>query len=46
MKILCSGGDNLGVTAMEFGVNTLGSLKVGFFCDFSAEEVLEKMEPS
>ena len=31
---------------MGFGVNTLGSLKVGGCCGFSAEEALEKMELS
>ena len=29
---------------MGFGVNTLGSLKVGGCCGFSAEEELEKMK--
>ena len=29
---------------MVFGVNTLGSLKVGGCCGFSAEEELEKIE--
>ena len=36
-------GDTLGGAAMGFGVNTLGSLKVGGCCGFSAEEALEKM---
>ena len=31
---------------MGFGVNTLGRLKVGGCCVFSAEEALEKMELS
>ena len=29
-----------------FGVDTLGSLKMGYCCDFSAEDSLEKMESS
>ena len=31
---------------MGFGVNTLGSLKVGGCCVFIAEEALDKMELS
>ena len=34
----------LGGAEMGFGVNTLGSLKVGGCCGFSAEEELEKIE--
>ena len=34
------GGDTLGGVAMGFGVNTLGSLKVGGCFGFSVEEAL------
>ena len=39
-------GDTLGGVAMGFGVNTLGSLKLGNCCGLSAEEALENIEPS
>ena len=37
-------GYTFGGAAMSFGLNTLGSLKVGDCCGFSAEESLEKVE--
>ena len=36
-------GDTLGDAAMNFGVNTLKSLKFGGCCGFSVEEASEKM---
>ena len=39
-------GGTIGGAAMGFGVNTLGSLKVGGCCGFSAYESLENMESS
>ena len=38
--------DTLGGAGTGFGVNNLGSLKLGGCCDFSAEEVLDNMESS
>ena len=38
--------ETLGGAAMGFGVNTIGSLKVGGCCDFIVEEALENMELS
>ena len=39
-------GDTLGGAATGFGVDTLGSLKMGGCCDFSAEESYDNMESS
>ena len=39
-------GDNLGGAEIGFGMNTLGSLKIGVCCGFSAEEALYNMESS
>ena len=39
-------GDTLGGTAISFGVNTIGSLKLGGCCGFSSEEAWENMKLS
>ena len=36
--------DTHGGKAMGFGLDTFGSLKMQYCCDFSEEEALEKME--
>ena len=37
---------HLGGSATGFGVNTLGRVKMGYCCGFSAEEAFENMELS